>query len=143
MSFKIILTKISRIFLILILFCPAMAQMRRVHIFKNVEIPFNLKHKNMVFEKGKYDFEILSERSLSMFKLRIIKKGKGLCILDGEILRAEPPGARGEKMEEVPDDPTLKINRIPLKNIVNIIVETGKLTRIFPYHKLGFQMEYE
>jgi hypothetical protein len=143
MSSKIIFTNISRIFLILILFCPAMAQMRRVHVFKNVEIPFNLKHEDTVFEKGKYDFEILADRSLNMFNLKIIRNGKNLCILNGEILRAEAPGARGEKMLEVPDEPTLKMNRIPAKNIVNITVETGKLARIFPYYKLRFQMEYE
>lgn len=131
------------IFLILILFCPVMAQFRRIHIFKNVEVPFNLKHEDSVYEKGKYDFEIQAYRSLNLFTLRLIKKGKALCTLDGKILRDDSPGVRGEKMEEVPDEPTLKMHRIPANKIVNITIETGKLAKIFPYYVLRFQMEYE
>lgn len=143
MSQKRIFVYFLRILLIMIIICPAIAQMRKVHKFKKVEIPFNLVYEDSIFEKGKFDFEILANRSLKTFHLRIIKRGKNLCILPGEILRDKPPGARGEEMEEVPDDPTLKMKRIPAKKMVYIIFETGKQTSVYPCFKIRFQIEYE
>jgi hypothetical protein len=129
--------------MISILFRPAIAQIRKVKKFKGVEVQFSLKHEDTVLKKDKYDFEIIVHRTLRQFYLRIIKKGKALCIVPGEILRDKPPGARGEEMPEVPEEPTLKISRIPAKKIANIIFETGKLTEIFPCYKIRFQMEYK
>jgi len=143
MSQKRIFIYFLRILLIMIITCPAIAQMRKVHKFKNVEIPFNLVYEDSIFEKGKYDFEILANRSLLTFHLRIIKRGKNLCLLPGEILRDKPPGARGEEMEEVPDDPTLKTQRIPAKKMVYIIFEAGKLAAVYPCFKIRFQIKYE
>ena len=129
--------------MILVIFWPARAEFRRVHRFRNVDIPFRLKYEGGVLARDQYDFEIIADRTLNMFKLRIAKKGKYLCLIDGEILISEAPGARGEKMEEVPDEPTLTLSRIPDKNVVDIIVETGKIIRLFPYHRIRFQMECE
>lgn len=143
MSSKRIFVSLSILIMISILFRPAIAQFRKVNKFKGVEVPFSLKHEDTVLKKGKYDFEIIVYRTLREFYLRIIKKGKTLCIVPGEILRDKPPGARGEEMPEVPEEPTLKISRIPAKKIANIIFETGKLTEIFPCYKIRFQMEYE
>ena len=143
MSQKRILVYVLRIFLILIILCPAIAQMKKIHKFKKVEVPFNLIHEDSVFEKGKYDFEILANRSLQTFHLSIIKKGKKLCLLPGKVLRDKPPGARGEEMEDVPDDPTLKMQRIPAKKILYIIFETGQLANVFPCFKIRFQLKYE
>lgn len=143
MSFNRILVSLLSIFLILSLFCPATAQMRKISKFKKVEIPFNLKHEDSIFEQGKFDFEILSHRSLNMFQLKIIKSGDTLCILSGKILREICPGARGEEKNEVPDDPTLKMKRIPAKKILYIIFDNGKLTEVFPCLMLRFKMEYE
>jgi len=120
-----------------------MAQMKKVHKFKRVEVPFSMKHEDSIFEKGQYDFEIIAHRTLRTFHLRIIKKGKILCIVPGEILRDKPPGARGEEMKEVPEDPTLKIKKIPAEKIVNFIFEAGKLTHLYPCFKVRFQMEYD
>ena len=143
MSQKRILAYVLRIFLIAAIICPAIAQMRKVHKFKKVEIPFNLVYEDSIFEKGKYDFEILANRSLQTFHLRIIKSGKNLCLLAGEILRDKPPGARGEEMEEVPDDPTLKMKRIPAKKMVHIIFEAGKQAAVYPCFQIRFQIKYE
>lgn len=131
------------IFLIILLSSPALAQFRKIHKFKRVQVPFNLKYEGSVFEKGQYDFEIIAHRSIREFQLKVLKRGKTLCIIPGEILRDKPPGARGEEMEGVSDDPTLKMKRIPAKKIVNIIFETGKLTQIYPCFQVQFQMEYE
>lgn len=52
--------------LILVLFCPALAESKKVHRFKNVEIPFDWKYEGNVFAKGQYDFEIIADRTLNM-----------------------------------------------------------------------------
>ena len=131
------------IFLILFLFCPVRAQFRKINQFKKVEVPFNLKYKGSTFKKGKFDFEIIVHRSLNIFQLRITKKGKSLCIVPGKILRDYIPGRHGDKFPDIPEDPTLKIQRIPAKKEVNIIFETGSQTEIFPCYKVRFKMEYE
>lgn len=130
-------------FLIFLLFSPASAQWRKVSKFKGVGVPFNMKHKDLVMEKGKYDFEIWNNRSLRIFQLKIIKKGKTLCALPGKVLRDKLPGARGQEMEEVPDEPTLKMKRIPAKNIVHIIFEKGKLAEVYPGYVIRFELGYE
>ena len=143
MFYKRIFVNSLSIFIILFLFCPALAQIRKVQKFKKVEIPFNLKHKDLIIKKGKYDFEIIAHRTLGIWNLRIQKKGKNICIVSGEVLRDKAPGARGDEMSDVPDDPTLKFRRIPAKKIVHIIFEMGKTSYLYPCYKVRFQMEYE
>ena len=143
MFYKRIFVSLFSIFMILFLSYPATAQFRKVYKFKKVNVPFNMKHEGSIFEKGKYDFEILGHRTLRTFYLKIIKKGKTLCMLHGEILRDRAPAALGEKMTDVPKEPTLKMTRTPAKKIVNIIFETGSLTEVYPCYKLRFQLEYE
>lgn len=140
---KKILYSFLTIFLFFLLFSQAKAEWRTVQVFKKVEVPFNMKHEDLILKKGQYDFEILCDRSLNIFKLKIYKKGKSLCFLAGKILRDGLPGARGEKMEEVPDDSTLQMKRIPVKKAVYIIFETGKLTEVFPGFVIRFELEYE
>jgi hypothetical protein len=146
MFLKISLIRPLSIFLIGLFVYPAIAQIRTVHKFKKVDIPFNLKHENLTLKKDRYDFEIIVHRTLQVWNLRIMKKGKVLCMLPGEVLRDRPPGAHGEEMSDVPEEPTLKIKRIPAKKMVYIIFETGKMetgTELLPYHKIRFKMEYE
>ena len=59
------------IFLVFLLFSQAHAEWRTVMVFKKVNVPFNMIHEDLVMTKGQYNFEILSERSLSMFQLKI------------------------------------------------------------------------
>jgi len=131
------------VFLVFLLFSQAQADWRTVSIFKKVDIPFNMKHEDLIMKKGQFDFEILCERSLNIFQLKIYKKGKSLCAVTGKVLREGLPGARGEEMEEVPEEPTLQLKRIPVKKAVYIIFETGKLTEIFPGFVIRFELEYE
>lgn len=137
------LLNLLTVFLVLLLFSPASAQWRKVQKFKSVEVAFNMKHEDLIIKKGKLDFEIWSHRSLNIFQLKIIKKGKTLCALPGKVLRDGLPGARGQKTEEVPEEPTLKMKRIPARKIVYIIFETGKLTHLFPGYIIRFEMGYE
>lgn len=112
-------------------------------MFKKVDVPFNMKYEDLIMKKGQFDFEILSERSLNIFQLKIYKKGKSLCAVTGKVLREGLPGARGMEMEEVPDEPTLQMKRIPVKKAVYIIFEAGKLTELFPGFVIRFELEYE
>jgi len=92
MLYKKTLVNLLGIFLIMFLFCPAMASMKRIYKFKDVEISFNLKHKDSIFKKGKYDFEIMFSYTQQVWYLRLIKKGKALCLVAGEKLKYKSRG---------------------------------------------------
>lgn len=134
------------IFTIVFLVLPVPADFRTVHMFKKVAIPFDMKYDDAILEKGTFDFEICADRTLNLWTLRIIKKGKILCSLPGDVLRDRPPGAHGEKMAGVPDEPTLKVKRIPKEKMAHITfenagIETG--TSLFPYYVVRFKISYE
>jgi len=143
MFFKRIFTNLLLIFLIIILFCPATAMTTRVYKFKGVAIPFDLKYKDSIFKKGKYDFEILFHHKQQVFYLKILKKGKGLCLIPGEKLKYKSYGWERLRDPKIPDQPTLRIKKYPTGKIVNIIFESGKKTAIYPLVKVRFKLEYE
>jgi hypothetical protein len=125
---------------------PASAEFRTVHKFTRVTIPFDMKHDDALLKKGAYDFEICADRSVSLWILRIIRKGKILCALTGEVLRDQAPGAYGEKMAGVPDEPTLKVKRIPEEKIAHITFENAGIeagAEVFPYYVVRFKISYE
>lgn len=126
------------------LFCPAIAQMKKLCKFKGVEIPFNLKHDNSILEKGKYDFEFLKHQTQQSFYLRIKTKRKTVCIIPGEQLTYESSGYYA-KFEDpnIPEQAKLKFLKIPEEEIFDIIFESGKSTKAYPCIKLRFRMEYE
>ena len=117
--------------------------MTSVYKFKGVAIPFNLKYEDTIFKKGKYDFEILIHHKQQVFYLRILKKGKGLCLMSGERLKYKSYGFEKMKDPKIPDQPTLRIKKHPTGKIVNIIFESGKKTAIYPFEKIRFKLEYE
>lgn len=143
MFFKRIFTNLLLIFLIIILFYPAAAMMTSVYKFKGVAIPFDLKYKDSIFKKGKYDFEIVFHHQQQVFYLRIIKKRKGLCLIPGERLKYKSYGFEKMKDPKIPDQPTLRIKKYPKGKTVNIIFESGKNTAIYPLEKVRFKLEYE
>lgn len=115
-------------------------------MFKKVAIPFSMKHEDAILENGTYHFEVCADRSLSLWALRIIKKGKILCSLSGEVLRDRPPGELGEKMATVPDEPTLRVKRIPQEKMVHITFENSGIESgavLFPYYIVRFKIGYE
>lgn len=140
---KKVITKFLIIILTGLLVNPAMAAMKKVKKFKNVNIPYNLKHEETIIEKGKYDFEIWAYREVRQWSVKLIKKGNTLCALPGVILRDECPGARGQESEDIPKEPTLKMSRIPAKHILNIIFEAGSTTQFYTCYKVKFEIQYE
>ena len=148
MFLKKISVILQLIFIILIFYRPSLAIMIKVHAFKDVEIKFNLKHEEKIFEKGKYDFEILFHHVQRVFYLKIRKKGKDLCLIRGEKLKYRNSDggiltAADLWMDpQVPQDATLRIKRYP-GNRVSIIFESGKKTPVYPLRKINFRMEYE
>ncbi len=122
---------------------PAGADIRTVHKFKKVAIPFGMIHEETKIEKGTFDFEIMVERSLRMWTLRVIKKGKVLCVLPGEVLRDRAPGELGDQTSEVPEKPTFRVKKVPAEGMAHLIfenagVETG--AQLFPYYVVRFKI---
>jgi len=144
MSLKRIFGYILIFFLIMHLFSPAVAQMKEIFKFKEVYIPFNLKHDNSIIKKGKYDFEFRKDPIQHLYYLRIKTKRKTLCMIKGEELNYESSGYY-EKLADpnIPEECKLKFQRIPDEGIVNIIFESGKRIRVYPCIKIKFRMEYE
>jgi len=118
--------------------------MKKLHEFKGVKVPFNLKHEDSIVEKDKYDFQFFKLNG--DFLLRIIGKGKPACLVSGgkridyktqglmALLRADP---------EIPEKPNLTIKRNPTLKIAYIIFESGKKNVIYPFLKIRFKMAYE
>lgn len=142
---KRIFVNLSLIFMIAILFCPATAQMQRLHMFKAVKIPFKLKHKDTVLKKGTYEFEFLRLLAAPLHFLRIRKGGKKLCLIQGEPWTYSTSTIGSDQLHDpnVPDDPRLRIKKIPEEKIVIITFETCKKARKYPFIRLRFKMEYE
>ncbi|NIM57797.1 MAG: hypothetical protein GTO16_02490 [Candidatus Aminicenantes bacterium] len=130
------------IFLIMFLFCSAMASMKRIYKFKDVQIPYDLKHKNSIFEKGKYDFEIMFSYTQQVWYLRLIKKGKALCLIAGERLPYKSFGRERIKDPEIPIQPRLNILKNPADKTVNVIFESGKKITTYKLVRVRFKMEY-
>jgi hypothetical protein len=121
----------------MILLCPAIAQMKPVCEFKEVKIPFNLKNEDSIFEKGKYDFELL--RMGNVFYLRIKKKGNPVLLKSG-----------GEKLmyenmfdPDIPQRSKFQIKRNPALKIAYLIFESGSHHPDYPTIKVRFRLEYE
>ena len=137
MSFKRIYINLLRISLIMIFVCPAVAQMKLICEFKDVEIQYDLKHEDSLFERGEYDFELL--RMGNVFYLRIKKEGKTIFLLPG-----------GEKVSyesltdpDIPKNAKFKIKRNPVLKIAYIIFESGMHHPDYPAVKVRFKLEYE
>ena len=144
MSLKTIFYNFFKICLIMLLFCPAAAQYKRISRFKGVVIPFNLKYEDSFIEKGTYDLELLKHQTQQVFYLRIKKRRKTLCNVTGEKLKYESFGDAGLFNDQnIPDEPRIKFKRNPVKKIFSIIFESGKKNPVYPYIKLRFSLEYE
>lgn len=141
MSFKRIVADLLIIFLILC--CPAFAQMKRLYKFKGVQIPFNMKHEDLIIQKDTYNFEFLRHPTQPIFYLKIKKGGKTLCQLQGKKLKYESYGWEKMRAPDIPKKPRMRMKKNLEKKVLYIIFETGKNTRIYPLIKVRFQLEYE
>jgi hypothetical protein len=61
-------------------------------------------------------------------------------------MRDHAPGELGAKMTTVPDEPTLRVKRIPQEKMVHITFENAGIesgAEIFPYYIVRFKIGYE
>jgi hypothetical protein len=135
--YKSIFVSFLRTLLVMILLSPAIAQMKLICEFKDVNIPYNLKNEDSLFEKGKYDFELL--KVTNVFYLRIKKKGKPVCLI--------PHGQKFmyENMydPDIPQNAKFQIKRNPALKIAYLIFETGSHHPDYPSIKVRFKLKYE
>ncbi len=133
-----------KIFLILSLFNPVFAaQLKLLCKFNGVEISYNLKYGDKVFEKGEYNLEVVKDRRAPRYFLRIKKGSKVLCLIQGEQLKYKDRSWHMRIDPNIPDKCTLKMNNNIEEKVVYIMIETGKKNRMGPYQKLSFRIEYE
>ena len=140
MFLKRTLVSLLRISLITIFILPVFAQMEKFAEFKKTEIPFNLKYKDSVFKKGKFDFEVY--RLQGEYYLKIKRKGKTVCLVLGQREWYDVFGLKIHLDPNIPDNPRLKIKRNPNKKILNMIFESGKKAK-YPFLKIIFRVNYE
>jgi hypothetical protein len=124
--------------LVIILLSPAFSQIEKVCKFKGVEIPFNLKYKDSLLKKGKYDLELLKQTAQPVYYLQIMKRGKKLCLIPGEQLSYD-----ALELEEIPGKPRMTMKKNSAEKMIHIIIETGTITSIYPLIRIRFKMEYE
>jgi len=131
---------------IILLVHPALTQPIGVATFKGVKTKFPLKYGDTLIKKGTYEFEIsviVTGSQKSVFYLRIKEKGKTLCDIPGDNLEYSSKflGILNDD-PNIPDKPTIKIKKYPVNNMANVIFESGKKARAYPYSKVRFKMEY-
>ena len=144
MNLKRVFVYVAGVFLSVAFLSPLLGQMKGMK-FKGINIPYTLKHKDIVLEKGKYDIEITMPEtsSVRIFYLRILKKNEALLILDGRKMHYKT-----EKVSElhrdpnIPDKPQLTMRKIKaLKKLYNYF-ESGKHSPNYPFEKLRFEIDY-
>jgi len=128
---------ICSIILSIILFCPdfILAQMDPIYRFKNVNIPVGIKIEDQILEKGAYDLDFCRTSSPVAYFVRIMKRGKILDILQGEEFPYED--------RNIPNKPTLKMNRNESENLLILVFESGTSARNFPKLRARFKIQYE
>ncbi|MFC2164212.1 hypothetical protein ACFLT2_04345 [Acidobacteriota bacterium] len=132
------------VFLTFAFFCPLEGQTKGLK-FRGIEIPYTLKHKDVVIEKGKYDLEVMMPETsgIRIFYLRILKKNKALCIIEARKLHYKT-----EKVSElhkdpnIPDKPRLTMRRVKALKKLYIFYESGKHPPSYPFEKLRFEIDY-
>jgi hypothetical protein len=140
MFLKRTIVSLLRISLITIFFLPVFSQMEKFAQVKGVGIPFNLKCDDSIFKKGKFDFEVY--RSAGDYFLKIKRKGKTLCFVQGRREWYDVYGLKIHLDPNIPDKPRLQITRNPKEKILNIIFESGKKAK-YPFLKIIFRVSYQ
>ena len=132
------------VLLILALLCPLAGQMKGMK-FRNINIPYTLKHKDTVLEKGEYNLEVTMPETASVrvFYLRILKGNEALCILNGTKVHYKT-----EKVSElhkdpnIPDKPRLTMRKMKGLKKIYIYFESGKKSPDYPFEKIKFVVDY-
>jgi hypothetical protein len=131
-----------RVLMILVLVASAAAQFIDLGKFKGVAIPYTLKYKDIVMEKGRYDLETVKNRNSPTYFLKFKKGGKVICLVEGEQLTVEARAGSRLTDKSIPDSPRLKMKKDTAEKILIITVETGRRSQ-FPFQLLQFNLEYE
>jgi hypothetical protein len=132
-----------KVFAVLFLLTPALAQFVDLCKFKGVEIPYRLKYQDATLEKGRYDLETLKNPTTPSCYLRIKKGGKVLCLIEGERLDYEVHGMARMSDPSIPDNCTLKMKKNPEEKVLYLTVHTGRKNAMFPFLLLRFKLTYE
>ncbi len=130
-AFKIVVC----FFLLSLLSSPAFSQWEDVCRFKAVQIPFDLKCKDTMLPKGKYDLIVIKHTGQGLYYLRIKKRREKLCLISGETIPYID-------FEEIPEKPKLRMRRNPVENMLHIIFESGTITWKYSNVKARFKIEY-
>ncbi len=144
--FKKIYFNSLRLILIMLLLYPVHAQLHSLFEFEDVNIPYDLKYKDLIIKSGKYNLEFLKHGPNQVFYLKIKKGNKTICLVaGGERVRYKNQGSLDllSKDPDIPDDCKLNIKRSPALKIAYVIFETGKRAMVYPYYKIRFKIEYE
>ena len=132
------------VFLVFAFFCPLVGQMKGMK-FRNIDIPYTLKHKDIVLEKGKYTLEVTMPEtsSVRVFYLKILKGKDALCILNGTKVHYKTEKASElHKDPDIPDKPRLTMRKIAGLKKLYIYFESGKKAPDYPFEKIKFVIDY-
>ena len=126
---------------ILILAGPAAAQWVRLGKFKGTEMPYTLKYKNKILEKGPYDIEVVKHPKSPQFYLRFKKNDELIAFVEGEQLTLPVRGGARRIDPSIPNTPRMKMKRDTEEKVLIIMVETGRRNPR-PYLLIRFKLEY-
>jgi hypothetical protein len=130
------------VLLVLGLAATAGAELIDIGQFKGVQIPYALKFEGKVLDKGLYDLTAVKDRNNPLYYLRFKKRGKVICMVEGEQLTVDARGGSRMSDEDIPDNPRLKMKKNTAEKLLIFTVETGRRSQ-FPFQMLQFKLEYE
>jgi hypothetical protein len=137
--------KIIWIFLITALFfvvLPAEAQLKSIYKFKDVKIPLNLEHKNVSIKAGTYDIDFLKNQAAGYYIMQIRKGRKKLCTVNGVELYYKTRGSQQLTDPEIPDEPRMKMKQNRTEEVLIVLFESGKKSKVYPFIKIEFKIKY-
>ena len=123
--------------------CSGRAETKRVSIFRGVDVPFDFKSGDVVVEQGKYDLEIHFSKvdTNYLYVLRFLRKGKQLYDIAGQRIEYQALTIQDlMKDPKIPKEPTIRIRKLPMGNLVDFIYESGKVGNM-PFEKAFFRVE--
>lgn len=123
--------------------CTGRAETERISIFKGVDIPFDFKSGDIVVDQGKYDLEIRFSKvdTNFLYVLRFLRKGKQFYDIAGQRIEYQALTIQDlMKDPKIPKEPTIRIRKLPMGNLVDFIYESGKVGNM-PFEKAFFRVE--
>lgn len=121
---------------------PAAAQLIDIGKFKGIMIPYNLEFGGKTLEKGQYDLETLKNPTTPSCYLRFKKKGKVVCLVEGERLELEARAFSRLIDPSVSQKPQLKMKKDTKEKVLVFLVQTGR-DSLYPYLLLQFKLKYQ